>query len=107
MFALKNKFRQVIIKKPEKTNFVSQLLSCTIKKYNDYQTISIKFDRKQRKNISNISTQTFQEHIIIYIALVIKQKINTAHINVIIAINFLQRRKDIKDTQTIAWEFLE
>ena len=53
-----------------------------------------------------ILPQTFQEHIIICIALAIKQKINPAHISVIIAINFLQR-KDIKDTQKIAWEFLE
>ena len=37
----------------------------------------------------------------------IKQNINTAHINVIIAINFLQGRKDRKDTQKIACEFLE
>ena len=29
----------------------------------------------------------------------IKQNINTAHINVIIAINFLQGRKDRKDTE--------
>ena len=54
VFELKNKFRQMIIKEPKKTNFVRQLSSCIIEKYNGYQTISTEFEKKQRKNFKPI-----------------------------------------------------
>ena len=54
VFELNSKFRQMIIKEPKKTNFVRQLLSCIIEKYNGYQTISNEFERKQRKNFKPI-----------------------------------------------------
>ena len=42
VFELKNKFRQMVIKELEKTNFVRQLSSCINEKYNGYQTINFK-----------------------------------------------------------------
>ena len=44
----------MIIKEPKKTNFVWQLSSCINKKYNGYQTISIEYARKERKNFNTI-----------------------------------------------------
>ena len=44
----------MIIKEPKKTNFVWQSSSCINKKYNGYQTISIEYARKERKNFKPI-----------------------------------------------------
>ena len=44
----------MIIKELKKANFVWQLLSCITEKYNSYQTISIEFGRKERKNFKPI-----------------------------------------------------
>ena len=54
VFELKNKFRQMIIKEPKKTNFVRQLSSCINEKYNGYQTISAEYARRERKNVEQI-----------------------------------------------------
>ena len=48
VFELKNKFRQMIIKQPKKTNVFRQLSSCINEKYNGYQTISIEYGRKEK-----------------------------------------------------------
>ena len=69
-----------------KANILNQLISIT-------NRLKI-----QKKVLFVILPLTFQIHIIICIALAIKLNNNTAHINVIIAINFLQVRKDRKDT---------
>ena len=45
VFELKYKFRQMRVKEPRKANFVRELSSCIIEKYNGYQTISIEFER--------------------------------------------------------------
>ena len=49
IFELKDKDRQLSMKKPKKQNIVRQLSSCLIEKYNGFQVISIEIDRKQKK----------------------------------------------------------
>ena len=46
----------MVIKELEKTNFVRQLSSYINEKYNGYQTISIEYARKERKNFKPIDT---------------------------------------------------
>ena len=54
VFKLENKFRQMIIRELKKTNFVRKLSSCINEKYNGYQTISIEYARKERKNLNKL-----------------------------------------------------
>ena len=98
-------------------------MSSINEKYNGYQTISIEDVRKERKNFKPIDiiykpTKNPEKSSLCYfasdtskayhnfIALAIKLNSNTAYINVIIAINFSKGRKDRKDTQKVAREFL-
>ena len=48
VFEQKNKYRQLLIKKPEKQNQVKQLASCLIQKYNGFQVIKSLFNKRQR-----------------------------------------------------------
>ena len=48
VFEQKNKYRQLLIKKPEKQNLVKQLASCLIQKYNGFQVIKSLFNKRQR-----------------------------------------------------------
>ena len=54
VFELKNKFRQMIIKQPKKTNVFRQLSSCINEKYNGYQTISIEYGRKEKNFLNQL-----------------------------------------------------
>ena len=54
VFELKNKFRHFKMKGPKKQKIVRQISSCFTKKYNGFQTISIEFARKERKNFKPI-----------------------------------------------------
>ena len=54
IFELKDKYRQLSMKEPKKQNIIRQLSSCLIQKYNGFQVISIEFDRKQKKKLSQL-----------------------------------------------------
>ena len=54
VFELKNKFRQLFMKEPKKQNIFRQISSCINEKYNGFQSISIEFARKERKNFKPI-----------------------------------------------------
>ena len=49
VFEQKNKYRQLLIKKPEKQNQVKQLASCLLQKYNGFQVIKSLFNKSQRR----------------------------------------------------------
>ena len=59
VFKQKNKYRQFIVKTPEKQNQIKQLSSCLIEKYNGFQVVKVDFAKKER--------QKFQPIDIIYI----------------------------------------
>ena len=42
------------MKEPKKQNIIRQLSSCLIEKYNGFQVISIEFDRKQKKKLTQL-----------------------------------------------------
>ena len=50
VFEQKNKYRQLLVRKPEKQNQVKQLASCIIQKYNGFQVIKSLFNKRQRRN---------------------------------------------------------
>ena len=54
VFEQKNKYRQILIKKPEKQNQLKQLASCLIQKYSGFQVVKIAFNKKQRQNFEPI-----------------------------------------------------
>ena len=54
VFEQKNKYRQFLVKKPEKQNQVKQLASCLMEKYNGFQVVKIAFNKKQRRNFEPI-----------------------------------------------------
>ena len=54
VFEQKNKYRQFLIKNPDKQNQTKQLASCLIEKYNGFQVIKIDFNKKQRRNFQPI-----------------------------------------------------
>ena len=54
VFVLKNKFRQLFMKEPKKQNIVRQISSCIKEKYHGFQSTSIEFVRKERKNFKLI-----------------------------------------------------
>ena len=54
VFEQKNKYRQLLIKKPEKQNQVKQLASCLIQKYNGFQVIKSVFNKRQRRTFSPV-----------------------------------------------------
>ena len=51
------------MKEPKKQNIVRQLSSCLIEKYNEFQVVSIEFDRKQKKKLSLVILFTNQPNI--------------------------------------------
>ena len=122
VFYLKNKFRQMIIKKKKKKkNFVRQLSSCINEKYNGYQTISIEYARKERKHFKPIDiiyklTKNPEKSPLCYFT----PDISKAYHNLYRTGNKLKQqycpyqcyycrktgKKDRKDTQKVAWEFL-
>ena len=63
IFELKDKYRQLSMKEPKKQYIVRQLSSCLIEKYNEFQVISIEFDRKQKKKLSLVILFTNQPNI--------------------------------------------
>ena len=54
VFELKNKFRQLFMKEPKKQNAIRQISSCINEKYNGFQSVSVEFARKERKNFKPI-----------------------------------------------------
>ena len=54
MFELKNKFRHLTMIEPKKQNIVRQISICLTEKYNGFQTISIEFAGRERKNFKPI-----------------------------------------------------
>ena len=54
VFEQKNKYRQILIKKPEKQNQLKQLASCLIQKYNGFQVVEIAFNKKLRQHFEPI-----------------------------------------------------
>ena len=54
VFEQKNKYRQILVKKPEKQNQVKQLATCLIQKYNDFQVVKTAFNKKQRRNFEPV-----------------------------------------------------
>ena len=54
VFELKNKFRQLFMKEPKKQNAIKQISSCINEKYNGFQSVSVEFARKERKNFKPI-----------------------------------------------------
>ena len=53
-FEQKNKYRQLLVKKPEKQNQVKQLASCLIQKYNGFQVIKSLFNKRQRRTFTPV-----------------------------------------------------
>ena len=51
VFELKDKFRHLTLKNPNKQSIVRQLSSCINEKYNGFHVISIKYNKKLRKKI--------------------------------------------------------
>ena len=54
VFEQKNKYRQLLVKKPEKQNQVKQLASCLIQKYNGFQVIKSLFNKRQRRTFTPV-----------------------------------------------------
>ena len=54
VFELKNKFRHLTMIEPKKQNIVRQISICLTEKYNGFQTISIEFAGRERKNFKPI-----------------------------------------------------
>ena len=54
VFEQKNKYRQLLIKKPEKQNQTKQLASCLIQKYNRFQVIKSLFNKRQRRTFAPV-----------------------------------------------------
>ena len=52
VFEQKKKYRQLLIRKPEKQNQVKQLASCLIQKYNGFQVIKSLFNKRQRRTFT-------------------------------------------------------
>ena len=50
VFELKDKFRHLTLKNPNKQSIVRQLSSCINEKYNGFHVVSIKYNKKLRKN---------------------------------------------------------
>ena len=54
VFEQKNKYRQILVKQPEKQKQVKQLASCLMQKYNGFQVVKIAFNKRQRRNFEPI-----------------------------------------------------
>ena len=56
VFEQKNKYRNLLIKQPEKQNQIKQLASCIIQKYNGYQVIKNSFSKRERREFEPVDT---------------------------------------------------
>ena len=54
VFEQKNKYRNLLIKQPEKQNQIKQLASCIIQKYNGYQVIKNSFSKRERQEFEAV-----------------------------------------------------
>ena len=54
VFEQKNKYRNLLIKQPEKQNQLKQLASCIIQKYNGYQVIKNSFSKRERQEFEPV-----------------------------------------------------
>ena len=54
VFEQKNKYRNLLIKQPEKQNQIKQLASCIIQKYNGYQVIKNSFSKRERQEFEPV-----------------------------------------------------
>ena len=54
VFEQKNKYRNILIKQPEKQNQVKQLASCLNKKYNEFQVIKNSFSKRERREFEPV-----------------------------------------------------
>ena len=54
VFEQKNKYRNILLKKPEKQTQIKQLASCLIQKYNGFQVIKNSFSKRERRKFEPI-----------------------------------------------------
>ena len=54
VFEQKNKYRNLLIKQPEKQNQIKQLASCLNQKYNGYQVIKNSFSKRERQEFEPV-----------------------------------------------------
>ena len=54
VFEQKNKYRNMLLKKPEKQTQIKQLASCLIQKYNRFQVIKNSFSKRERRKFEPI-----------------------------------------------------
>ena len=54
VFEQKNKYRNLLIKQPEKQNQIKQLASCLNQKYNGYQVIKNSFNKRERREFDPV-----------------------------------------------------
>ena len=54
VFEQKNKYRDLLIKQPEKENQIKQLASCINQKYNGYQVIKNSFSKRERQEFEPV-----------------------------------------------------
>ena len=54
VFEQKNKYRNILIKQPEKQNQVKQLASCLSQKYNGFQVIKNSFSKRERREFEPV-----------------------------------------------------
>ena len=119
MFELKNRFRHLTMIEPKKQNIVRQIYICLTEKYNGFQTISIEFAGRERKNFKPIDiiygptknteirplcyyTNIFQKHIQIFMTKKVKQKELIVAMNAIIADLFLKKDRHKRHIENCA-----
>ena len=54
VFEQKNKYRNILLKKPEKQTQIKQLASCLMQKYNGFQVIKNSFSKRERRKFEPI-----------------------------------------------------
>ena len=54
VFEQKNKYRNILLKQPEKQTQIKQLASCLMQKYNGFQVIKTSFSKRDRRNFEPI-----------------------------------------------------